>query len=648
MSIFFSSNNLINILCSYMKYQEITALSLINKKFYSLLKPENNAYINTLYRDICLKNYVDINIKNTYKLYKEPIELDEYNKNKINWKKVYKNLYINKKIHINKEITEDIYNSFYFHMYIPYQRNENKILEYNNNTLHQMYCYDINKNNSIREKYYDKFFKEKNESIKIEPLKRGQLFEEELINLKSEIKKYNNRKIMKFILNYVFKKLDKIYYSNIFNKNISFPKIKSKFNKIIYFLIYLNHSFILFVDLLFNYVLQFKNCHDPKIIIIEYNKAHTYLINFGLMINEKFNNINIIMLCLQKYKKENVKRNNIFSVYDMFLNIMKKQFYLKLKPLLNINIQKIINLFFNEGINNCIHNNNSFENNNVTSNNKSINDENDNNDDNNLNYSMDEIIEIEENDEDSFNINNFSYQKIIEEFSNLLLDFSINKDNSNYINHSKIKLSKCYNEYEKFLSKNFLENIKNYFKTNKNREYEQNDNNALKEEITSLKLLFSFLKKLYSKGKEEDELKLINRTKLNILKYSKIVIFNYVNNLINRYSLFPLDSNIIKNQYKNMNYNLLKLYDFLSLKIIYELNENKLLDIFKKNLIKHYSNILSFISKQIEQFINEHLYSNSKANILVPVIKDIILFIFNKICHYKRKDIQIIETIFKN
>ena len=56
MNIYLSSINLFNIMCNYLKYQEITSLSLTNKYFYSVLNPEKNPYINTIYSNLLISN----------------------------------------------------------------------------------------------------------------------------------------------------------------------------------------------------------------------------------------------------------------------------------------------------------------------------------------------------------------------------------------------------------------------------------------------------------------------------------------------------------------------------------------------------------------------------------------------------------------
>ena len=643
MNIYLSSINLFNIMCNYLKYQEITSLSLTNKYFYSVLNPEKNPYINTIYREYTLKKYYNFNNKKNYKLYDE-YYLDDYNKTKNNWKNIYKKIYINLKLYPHNEIGEEIYKCFNIHYYLPYTREENKILEYKNNTLHQLISYDILKNDLIIRNYYDKYFDKKNENSKknkIEPLKKGLYFENELINFKSESSKYKNKKLIKYITNYSFQKLDNIYYSIINLKNSSkIKKKKNKINLIFHFLIWLNHTFILFINLLCNYVYQFSDLKDEKKIIIEYSKTHTNLINFGLMVNEKFNNINIIF---NLFQKENLSSKNDFKIYYMFMNIMKNNFYLKLKPILNNNIGKMLNIFYNENFTQekILLIDNYDDNNNIETNyTEAINEENEieNYEDDYINDSLSEGIDVEY-DEDSINENNLSCKEIIGEYSNLILDFSINKYNANYINHSKINLDKYYNEFEDLFQGKFLENIQN--RINKLENY------TFSEEINSLNLYFSLTKRIFS---ENDGLKLINRTKLNLLKISENYFFKYLNELIDikfKSDLKNYETPI--NKYTNNDIFVLKDYTFNNKynDIVNELYTSRICEI-KDNLINNNLNFIKDKKKEeIETIVDNYLNSNYEKNQLIALCKDIIIYFSNQIYLYSSEDNKIIEIITK-
>lgn len=635
----FSSINHLNLIIRFMNLKEINNLSLINKSLYCMLTPEINSSVNTIYRDITFKKYFNINNKKNF-IHNDENSLDDYKKTKNNWKIILKRLYINSKIYSNQEINEEIYKCFYTHYYMPYQRIENKELDYENNTLHQIICYDINKNDLIINNYYDKYFDVKNENytkIKIEPLRKGLFFENELVNLKSENKNNENKKITKMITNYSFKKLDNVYYANI-KKEKKNKKIKN--NSIINFLLFLNHTFILFINLLYKYVSQFNSFQDSKKIIIEYSKIHCNLINFGLMINEKFNNVNIIFNYLYK-EKTGVKCQ--FNIYKMFLNIMEKHFYQKLKPLLNKNIKNVLDLYFKDKLSKS-QINNSYDSHYIETNNtEPINEDNEVDDfindsfSDNIDKEDDEISEIEED---------LTYQGIIEKYSNLILDFDLNGDNAKYINHSKIKLNTNYNEYEKIISENFMKYIKNFIKTNDNEDMYQNKDILFNEEINSLNTILSFIKKIALDEEGEEKIKLINRTKFNILENYETFIFNYLIKIINKKFIYDLNLNInekiIINKTNDMPFNNF----FNSNNNVYELYINKLGEIKNYLLNNNNLNIKDKTKEQITELINNYIDSNS--DLFIKTCKEIILFFSKQKCLYENKNGKIIEILFNN
>ena len=634
-----SSMNHLNMIIKYMNLKEINNLSIINKSLYSLLNPEINPIINSIYRDITFKKYFNINNAKNFKFNDENYS-DDYKKTKNNWKIILKRLYMNSKIYSNKEINEEIYKCFYTHYYFPYQRNENKILEYEYNTLHQIICYDINKTDLITNNYYDSYFDAKNknyEKINIEPLRKGLFFENELINIKAENKINENKKITNMIIHYSFAKLNNVYYSNIKKEK---KKKKNKNNSIINFLLFLNHTFILFINLLCKYVFQFNNFQDSKKIIIEYSRIHSNLINFGLMINERFNNVNIIFNYLNR-EQTGVKSK--FKIYSMFLNIMEKNFYQKLKPLLNKNIKEVLDLYFKDNFNkNQI--NNSFDSNNIETNNSEPKNE-ENEDDDFLNDSFNDSIDNEDNEISEIK-EDLTSQCIFEKYSNLILDFDINGDNANYINHSNIKLNANYNEYEKIIIEYFMKNIKNIIKINDNEDICQNKKIFFNEEINSLNAILSFIKKLSLEAEGEEKIKLINRTKLNILKNYETFIFNYLIKIINKKFNIELNNlNINENNFKfkanDMLFN--NLFNFNN--NVYELYINKLGQI-RNYLLNNNLNIFKNKTKeQITELINNYIDSNS--DLFIKACKEIVLFFIKQKCLYENHDEKIIEILLK-
>ena len=671
------SNNLLNIIARYIKYKDIFNFSLTNKSFHKLLNEENNPYINSLFRDFVFSKYYNIhNISR--KFYNENIKDDDYKISKKNWKNIFKNLYINSQIFLDKEVNEFIYNNFKIHYYLPYQRKENVILEYENSTFHQKMCYDIKKKDLIEKNYYDKFFKnrrinDENSNKIIEPLRKGLFFEKELANFQLEVTTYKeNNNIVKMIIDYAYEELDKL-----FNSTISFDidldrdrdrerdkkeyknKSKRKFNLIYFFLIWLNHTFILFTNLVYNYVIQFKESGSARQIISAYSKTHSNLINFGLLINEKLNNVNIIINYIKEESESPIiEHSKKFSIYEMLLNIMQKNFYQKLKPILNENIEKMIKNF-NEDILQKKKINVSFDSNNIeTSNSEILNDENNADDDNYdlyLNDSGEKDYSLEEDNDLNDEDNNMTDQEVIEQYFNLILDFSINGENSSYINHSKIILSQTFIEQENLMKNIFLENLRKKLVINEEKEY-LNENYLFEEEVESLNDLFSLLKK-YSKSDsiKKGNINLINRTKLNIFKSSESIVFNYLEQINKKKFIYELkneekgneESNEnTKNTVNNISVNSLNLSD----KKYYNKAENSFfinkLNEIKNNLINCNLNMIEIRKDKIEELADK--YINNNENKLMMITKDIINLYNNQYNLFNYQDIKILDELFKD
>ena len=669
----FSTMNLLNIIAKYLKYKDIFNFSLTNKSIHYLLNEENNPFINSLFRDLVFNKYYNIN--NRLQFYNEIVMDDNYKISKKNWKNIFKNLFINSQIFLDKEISELIYNSFKDHYYLPYQRKVNAILEYENSTFHQLMCYDIKKKDLIEKNYYDKFFKKsingENSNIKIEPLRKELVFEKELANFHLEVNTYKeNKNIVKMIIDYAYEELDKLYNSN-FSFDIDLDRDKDKkeyknnsknkrnFNLIYCFLIWLNHTFILFTSLLYNYVIHFKESGSPKKIISSYSKTHSNLINFGLLINEKLNNVNIIINYIREESEspeiEHIKK---FSIYEMLLNLMQKNFYQKLKPILSENIEKMIKNFNEENLQKKKINV-SFDSNNIeTSNSEIINDENNVADDDNydlyLNDSGEEDFSLEEDNDLNDEDNNMTDQETIEQYFNLILDFSINGENSPYINHSKINLNQTFIENENLLINIFLDNIRKKFVIKEEKEY-LNENNLFEEEVESLNEIYSLLKK-YSKSdsNKNGNINLINRTKLNILKSSENIVLNYLQQINNRKFICELKNekgNKEANGNSKNTVNYISVNDLnLNDKKYYNKTENfffiNKLDDLKNNLINWSLNMTEIKRDKIEELAAR--YINNNENKLIMITKDIIYLYNSQYNLFSLQDKKILDELFKD
>ena len=205
------------------------------------------------------------------------------------------------------------------------------------------------------------------------------------------------------------------------------------------------------------------------------------------------------------------------------------------------------------------------------------------------------------------------------------------------------------NEYEKIILENFLEIIKTHFIINDNEDIYQNKNIIFNEEINSLNVILSFIKKLALSEEEEEEreekIKLINRTKFNILKNCYIVIFNYLIKLINK--KFIYDLNYLNTKEKKNICNDVLFKDLFNVKNnVYKLYINKLEEIKYYLENNNFNNIKGKTKEQITELINNYIDSNS--NLFIKTCKEIILFFIKQKCFYENKNEKIIEILFKN
>lgn len=323
----------------------------------------------------------------------------------------------------------------------------------------------------------------------------------------------------------------------------------------------------------------------------------------------------------------------------MFLNIMDKNLYQKLKPILNNNIENVFNTFYNEILDKEQINNSFDSNNSETNHTEPIIEDNyidDNITDNNEN------IEIDDEDEDNSitDDNNKTNKEIIEVFSNLILDFNINKDNILLINNSKIKLSEYYDEYENLFVENMLKNFKTRSVQTGDKNIFENKNFIFDDINNYLNSFFSFIKKLSIKGEEENQIKLIRRTKLNLIKKSETFIFNYLNNIINKYFNYDKETNNYINEDNNIfiNSNSINYKSYINL-----LNE------IKKNLENNNLNkINDMTNEQIIELSNNYYYEHLDKNKFIKICKEIFFFFYNQFSLYNYEDEKIIDIINKN
>ena len=607
--------NILEIISKYLEMNQIINLSKSNKELYeSILNPIHNPSINTLYRSYTYLNFYS-NELSANETKNEEI-FDDYLITKNNWKIIYIELMKNYKAYQNKNIAESVYNWFRTHLFFPSMRKDNKYLDYKNNSIHQLISYDIIFHNNIIYNHYNKYTNE-NGFIQLSNndfiLKKALFFEEELINFNANLTVIKNDQNLIDILEKILK-YDYEYLNDIYNSSH-----KSVENEVINFLLWLNCTVVTFAKFLFSYISIYTipNNNNNK-LISEFISKHNEFINFSLLINEQFNNINIIINYLNKFiLKNNAKNNNnnninYFSIYKMCFNIMKKEIYDKLKNNIKIKFEKISYLYIND----------LFE--------KKENEINDIND-SKTKEDSNSFEEYEDNyyeESDYSLIDNYfsemSNKGLVENLMLSIADYNINEYNANLINHSELKMSDDYLNYEEIIFNSFASIIKKYI-----------EEKSFSEILNIITKVFTVQNDdINNIVKDEINLNFIKRTKKNIffklVKYFKELISNKIQEEL---------SNNICNSNKN---EVSKLNNMLN-NIENKLNDQQKKDffIFYNNEINEIKNNLCIKNNEIQ--INNYFCINN--NYFLIVLKYIIYCYYLDIDYYSHLDNKIIDIL---
>ena len=218
-------------------------------------------------------------------------------------------------------------------------------------------------------------------------------------------------------------------------------------NSVMDFILWLNHSAILFSRLLYSQMIIYCDNKNGNELIIQFVKNHENFVNFSLSINEQFNNLNVIINYLYRFIKDKTKKYCGFSLYKLFFNIMKKEIYDKLMTHLELKFKILVELYCKELF--AIDNNErklSFE----SRTKQDSNDSDEENDDFEMNEC--DLSLNEENKE-------LTKKDIIDNFMKCVTDLSIDEKNALCINHSNLKMNENYIKYENILINSFVKEI---------------------------------------------------------------------------------------------------------------------------------------------------------------------------------------------
>ena len=532
--------NILGSIIKYLPFNNIISLSQCDKVLYQEIDPTSNTFVNNIFLENVYQTYFnskDYNITNKQNL------SDEFLESKINWKSFLKELYLNFNDYEDKDISKKVLDFFKLHYYLPDLRKEHFHLEYEFSSTHQYICYDLIERRLINLNRFKKHITKeylidslknpdnKNE-ITIKPIRKGEFFEKELLNFSSIFNTIINNNDYNSILG------DVISY-NYINLDLLYKNNKSNFN-IINFILWITHSFILYSFYVYNFINRFIDNRniDVQTLFSEYIEKYEELVNVAQLINSKFENINIIINYLIKFRSllnENEKKGPLdlspsssststsssdshsshsssfkksegFYLYNLFSKITKNNVCNKLSENMRKNFEKLIDVYLAE----------SFEKK------ESAESENDKDIDIDCDYEDNMMIEDDnfdyENEDFSMSNEKIANKELIEKYMLIQVDQEINEINSKAINHTELKVSKEYENLENLLNNKLTNYIDLYVKKEK----------PLFEIFDIIKTITKSTGNTKTLSCSNKSLNLIRRTKKRLMERSISTLFKYL------------------------------------------------------------------------------------------------------------------------
>ena len=550
--------NLWNTIIKYLNIKEILNLSATNKKFRSDLNNKLNLIVNNQWREIFDQKF--------YRISEEKTENEELNNSdeglKIDFKSLFYNFILLKNNIEKLTVSEDIFEIFKLHCYLPKIRKINKLIEYSNSSLHQTYFYDIQKNENRLYEYYNNFFMQENKHLLNNDLEFGEII--------YDYKQYSNDIIQSEEKITLMKKI--INYENLeenCNKNYN--------NQLLNFILWIYQLISLFCIYNRAYIQKYEN--NSIKFLNEYNERHNSLVQIAMYLNDNYQNINVAFNYIYFYCFGNVEKK--FNLYKMIFNIWFQKSFIPLHEKILMSSEEIFKMFLNDS--------------------------------SSLRESMstnDESIE-----------NEVTNKEIINEILKDVLDFSIDENNGNYINHLNLPVNDYYKQFENMISNCYISHLQNkiILRSNPN------------ELIDFLNVYFKENENYFN---DEKNIQLINRSKKIILT-NIVKSFNYFlqNELLKEFNIFISDSNNFNNFNNNNNNN--------NVKIEFNFEENV------KNAIE--KEILNFKNFLYNFAVNNNVNFSSDVNNIINhfIQKSSVIIFVNKLSGFYYEQKNYLEEISK-
>ena len=583
MTSIFNNEIIVTNISKYLNLKELLLFSSVNKAMYfTKLNPVYNSIVNSHYRTLIFNKFYLNDLDDNEKAKNKDEFLDDYKITNNNWKQIFINLnhhYYDYNFIVKKEYAKDVFFRFKLHLYLPFIRKGNKVLENKESSLHQYYFYDFDKNKTVFI-YYDKFldlenngFNRKNSENFL--FRKNLVFENEFLGINKLIKTVHGNNnfalLLEKIINYDYEGIDKQYYNNKTN------------NEVFDFIIWLNHSAILFSKFLYSliniYCYESKNKNE---LIVEYINAQNNFVNFSLSINERYNNLNLIINYLYRFIKDKTKSYTEFSLYKMFFNIMKKELYNKLEKNLEKEFKILLEQYCKELLDFVDNKRTSSFGSDAKTDSGDIFEE-----DDEFEMIIDEVpFEIEENKE-------LTKMEIINNFMSCITDLSIDEKNALCINHSNLKMDDNYQIFEKILKDVIVNEI----------------NISINKERKSIEGIYNVFKNILS---IEDQDSIKERNEFHFINRTKKLLFDAVFTCLKR-NVFQIIENEWSEYYKNLNTNNTQ-NTIENKKIINNETLNKLIDELDKEEKLKMDNVYNDLLNQMKMEFENKTNMNCKSN----------------------------------
>ena len=318
-NICFKNKNYLDQIIVFLPINDIISFSLCNKEIKELLDPNNNTNINFIFLITIIKRYFDLDLTSNYYIKNKKILLDKNIKFGKDFKLFLKQIKDSLDVYKDNQIGKRVKDFIKIHIFLPDLRKECFTLEFENSSIHELYCYDINTRLVHTYNFYSKYITfdnvimHPNNHGQIKILRERLLFEDCLINFPELFQEFtNNKTLCDFVNDLIFKndyeKMKEIYIKNpsFINNNCENIQLKQIFN----FILWIIHLFTLYCNFNFEIVNGLYNYIDNAEFMEEFLAKKNDLYNCALLINSTFENINIIINFFKMYKDINISNNN--------------------------------------------------------------------------------------------------------------------------------------------------------------------------------------------------------------------------------------------------------------------------------------------------------------------------------------------------